>query len=158
MKFNTAKKILESANMHLVKPRLLESEEVYEDDVRDWIIEETNRSVNSEVRALENCILTNYHGSRLVSVSDTYVEDISYLQTRRGPSYSGTVFVDVKAEIPSTYLSGVEEHDVEVILDKIRFPKNGVLSGVEWDCKSYVPDGKMTHIEFELSAYYSNKK
>lgn len=158
MKFHTAKKILESANIRLVKASLLESEEVYEDDVRDWIIEDTDRAVSSEVRALENCILSNYRGSRLVSVSDTYVEDISYLRTRRGTSYSGTIFVDVKAVIPSTYLSGDEEQDSEVILDKIAFPKSSVLSGVEWECKSYVPDGKRTRVEFELRANYSSRE
>jgi hypothetical protein len=156
MKFHTAKKILESANIRLVKPSLHESEEVYEDDVRDWIVKDTSRAVSSEVRALENCILSNYRGGRLLSVSDTYVEDITYLHTRRGPSYSGTIFVVVKAEIPSTYLTGNEENDVEVILDKIRFPKPGVLSGVEWDCKSYVPEGKMTLVKFEMRASYSN--
>lgn len=158
MKFNTAKKILESANLRLVKSRLLESEEVYEDDVRDWIIDDTNRAVSAEVRALENCILSNYRGGRLLSVSDTYVEDISYLHTRIGPSYSGTILVDVKAEIPNTYLSGDEEQDVEIILDKIRSPKSSVLSGVEWECKSYVLEEKMTLIEFEMRAYYSNQE
>jgi hypothetical protein len=162
MNVETAIRILSASGKYDVFPNrnsiLSESEEVYEDDVRDWIIEDSETAVKDKIENFKNAILNNYPGADIASVSDVYVEDVNYLRTRNGTSYSGIVFATVKVYIPNKKLIGSEELDVERILDKVEVTSNSKLRDVEWNCTYCDYKMKYAYMEFELRGSYSSDR
>ena len=156
--FKKARQMLGESVETEEKSRLNESEDVYEEDIKDWILEDSSKSVHKEVENLEYAILAHYKGSRFISVSNPDVEDVSYSSTRSKVSYSGTVFNQVKVSIPNSRLTGDEEIDADRILSKVPVARNSILKDVEWDCTSYQPNDVRTVIEFTLRAYFSRER
>ena len=160
MGLEEAKKLIVDSERYVIRESdktitLKESEEIYEDDVAEWIINDTEKDVKEQIENFTSSILENFVGSKVLSISDTEVEDISYLKRKSGPSYSGTIFKSMKVSIPNSELTGLEEDDETMIIDEEEPVQSRRLSDVEWSCNSYKRGPRDTTIVFEMRAGYS---
>ena len=160
MKLEDAKSILKDSDVYRIDEdrkliTLVESSEVYVDDVIDWILEDAEDAIYKEVKIFENSIKLNFEGSQIVSLSPPDVEDVKYQSTRYGTSYSGNVEMSVKVQIPNKYMTGDSELDAAAVLDKVTVSEESILSSIEWDMKRYMPLEDKTAIIFKVTGHYS---
>ena len=160
MKLEDAKGILNDSDKYRIDEErklitVVESSEVYVDDVIDWILDDAEDAIYKEVKNFENAVKLSFDGSQIVSISPPDVEDVNYRSTRYGVTYSGNVEMSVKVQIPNKYLTGDAEHDAAAIIDKVKVSEDSILSSIEWDMKRYMHLESNTAIIFKVSGHYS---